>query len=124
MLTRSGIKIPKLVRSVFATGIIFLLIMSFLRIALFLCFNRQGTHFSDAFPAFVLGLRYDLRDVAILCLLLLILGSIPALDPFKGGTGPSAGPGSSRNPGARTALFLTGLAENKKINNENKSKKN
>jgi hypothetical protein len=94
----SGIKIPKLTRSIFATGIIFLLIMSIMRIALFLYFSRQGNHFSDVLPSFLLGLRYDLRDVSILLLLLLLLGSLPSLDPFRGAAGK------------RTAVFLTGLS--------------
>ncbi|HMH21619.1 MAG TPA: LTA synthase family protein [Puia sp.] len=92
--------------------------MSFLRIALFLSFNKQGTHLSDALPSFLLGMRFDLRDVSILCLLLLILGSVPALDPFRKGKG-SRGPGASDHsggsrrggiPGGRVAIFVCGLA--------------
>jgi hypothetical protein len=52
MLTRSSIKIPKLIRSVFAAGIIFLLIMSLLRIALYFSFSRQGHHFTGVLPFF------------------------------------------------------------------------
>ena len=98
MSISSWIKIPKLIRSVFATGVIFLLIMSLLRLALFLSFSRQGNHFADVLPSFVLGLRYDLRYAGILAILLLILGWFPPLNPFQ------------RKAGKKTALFLVGLA--------------
>jgi phosphoglycerol transferase MdoB-like AlkP superfamily enzyme len=98
MLTRSGIKIPKLVRFIFSVGIIFLLIMSLLRVLLFLVFSRQGNHFTGVLPAFILGLRYDLRYVGILGALLLITGSFSWLDPFQTVTG------------RKVALFFTGLA--------------
>src|SRR5579872_5779987 len=98
MLIGSRIKIPKLVRSLFAMGIIFLLIMSLLRLALYLSFSSQGNPFSAVLSSFALGLRYDARSVAILLLLLLITGGFAALDPF-------------RSPaGWKWALFLAGLA--------------
>ena len=96
MLTRTRIKIPKLIRSLFVTGVIFLLMMSLLRLALFLSFSRQGNHFTEVLPSFLLGIRYDLRYVGILSALLLILGWF--LDPF------------GKGPGRRVALFITGLA--------------
>ncbi len=81
------LKIPKLIRWIFLTGIIFLAVMTLMRLLFFVYFPRQANHFSDVLPSFVLGLRYDLRDVCILCLLLLILGSIPLFDPFGIGKG-------------------------------------
>ncbi len=78
----SVLKIPKLIRWIFLTGIIFLLSMSLLRLIFFIYFPKQGNHFSDVVGSFVLGLRYDLRDVCILCLLLLILGVIPFFNPM------------------------------------------
>jgi len=77
--------IPKTVRLVFSTGIIFLLIMSLLRLALFLSFSKQGHSFGAVIPSFVLGIRYDLRYVGILDVLLLLLGMIRVSDPFRGG---------------------------------------
>lgn len=94
----SRLKIPKLIRWIFWTGIIFLIIMTLLRIALYYGFNKQGNHLSDIFPALLLGLRFDLRMICIVLLLLLITGSLPFLDPFQTGRGK------------KTALFLTGLA--------------
>ncbi|HTI08727.1 MAG TPA: sulfatase-like hydrolase/transferase [Puia sp.] len=98
MLTRSGIKIPKLVRFIFSVEIIFLLIMSLLRMLLFLVFSRQGNHFAGVLSSFLLGLRYDLRYAGILGALLLIMGSFAPLDPFLKGAG------------RKLVLFFTGLA--------------
>ena len=72
--------------------------MSLLRMGLYLFFSRQGNSFGNLLPAFILGLRFDLRYVCILLLLLLITGSFPVLHPIQ------------RVPGRRWALFLTGLA--------------
>jgi phosphoglycerol transferase MdoB-like AlkP superfamily enzyme len=98
MMTRLGIKIPKLVRLIFSTGIIFLLIMSLLRLALYLSFSSQGHSFTGLIPAFLLGIRFDLRYAGILGTLLLITGSIPIWHPFR------------RESGRKLAFFLTGLA--------------
>jgi phosphoglycerol transferase MdoB-like AlkP superfamily enzyme len=75
--------IPKTVRLVFSTGIIFLLIMSLLRLGLYLAFPAQGHSITEVFPSFLLGLRFDLRYVGILCLLLLLVGSLPVFQPFR-----------------------------------------
>jgi hypothetical protein len=91
------IKVPKLIRWIFATGIIFLLLMFLLRIALFLVFSSQGNSFSGVFPSFILGLRYDIQIICIVLVLLLLAGSLPFLHPFE------------TNRGRQTALFLTGL---------------
>jgi len=98
MGTKAGIKIPKLIRLIFVVGIIFLLIMSLLRLGLFLFFSRQGHSFSDLLPSFGLGIRFDLRYVGILCVLLLITGSLPFLHPFR------------KPAGRKWTLFLIGLS--------------
>ncbi|MDO6432455.1 sulfatase-like hydrolase/transferase [Flavitalea sp. BT771] len=72
--------------------------MSLLRLFLFISFNKQGHSFSDLLPAFGLGVRFDLRYVGILCVLLLITGSFPFLQPFR------------RPAGRKWAIFLMGLA--------------
>ncbi len=91
------IKVPKLIRWIFATGIIFLLLMFLLRIALFLVFSSQGNSFLGVFPSFILGCRFDIQFISIVLVLLLLAGSLPFLDPFK------------TNGGRRMALFVTGL---------------
>jgi phosphoglycerol transferase MdoB-like AlkP superfamily enzyme len=101
MLNRSATNlpnIPKTVRLVFAIGIIFLLIMSLLRLALFIVFPSQGHSFVSLLPCFWLGIRYDLRYAGILAVLLLITGSLPFLDPFR------------RPAGRRWLFFLVSLA--------------
>ncbi|MBS1974695.1 MAG: sulfatase-like hydrolase/transferase, partial [Bacteroidetes bacterium] len=77
------LKIPKLVKWIFFTTIIFLIVMTVLRGIFFLYFPAGGNSFRSVLSSFLLGLRYDLRDVSILGLLLLLLGSTSFLDPFK-----------------------------------------
>jgi phosphoglycerol transferase MdoB-like AlkP superfamily enzyme len=101
MVNRSGTNlpnIPKTVRLVFSIGIIFLVIMSLLRLTLFIVFPSQGHRLFSLLPSFWLGVRYDLRYAGILTLLLLILTSFAALDPFL------------RETGRRWLFFLVTLA--------------
>ena len=98
MGTKAGIKIPKLIRLVFVTGIIFLLIMSLLRLVLYWAFSKQGHHFGDLLPAFGLGIRFDLRYAGILCVLLLLTGALPFLSPFH------------KTAGRKWTLFVLALA--------------
>jgi phosphoglycerol transferase MdoB-like AlkP superfamily enzyme len=83
---------------VFSIGIIFLLIMSLLRLALFISFSAQGHSLASLLSSFLLGLRYDLRYAGILSVVLLISGSFAFLDPFR------------REAGRRWLFFLGGLA--------------
>lgn len=94
----SGLKIPKLTRWIFFAGIIFLFVMTLLRFAFFLYFPNQGNNLSVAFSSFVLGIRFDLREVCIVCLLLLVLGGVSFLDPFK------------KNIGRKISLCIIALA--------------
>jgi phosphoglycerol transferase MdoB-like AlkP superfamily enzyme len=90
MLNRSATNlpnIPKTVRLVLAIGIIFLLIMSLLRLALYLVFPSQGHSFLSLLPCFWLGIRYDLRYTGILTVFLLITGTLTVLDPFRRAAG-------------------------------------
>jgi phosphoglycerol transferase MdoB-like AlkP superfamily enzyme len=101
MLNRSATNlpnIPKTVRLVLAIGIIFLLIMSLLRLALYIVFSSQGHSFLSLLPCFWLGIRYDLRYAGILTVFLLITGSFPFLDPFR------------RHAGQRWLFFVVSLA--------------
>ena len=72
--------------------------MSLLRLALYLSFSRQGNHFTGVIPAFLLGIRYDLRYVGILEAVLLIAGSFAFWHPFR------------QERGRKLVIFLTGLA--------------
>src|SRR6516164_3236467 len=71
----SGLKIPKLIRWIFSIGIIFLIIMTLLRLSLYLFFNDQGNRFRDILDSLWLGIRFDLRMVCILLTVILVVGS-------------------------------------------------
>jgi phosphoglycerol transferase MdoB-like AlkP superfamily enzyme len=92
------LKIPKLIRWIFCTGIIFLLLMSLLRLALFFFSSGQDNHLSEVGSSFVLGMRYDLRDVCVLLIIMLVIGSIPRINPFQSRTGK------------KIILIITGVA--------------
>ena len=57
--------------------------MSLLRLALYLVNPSQGHTFFSLLPSFWLGIRFDLRYVGILSLLILITSSLSFLDPFR-----------------------------------------
>ena len=77
------LKIPRYIQWIVLTGIIFLLLMTLLRLALVLSFKIPSNSATPFYDVFVLGMRYDLRDVCIASLLLFIFGTIPALHPFE-----------------------------------------
>ncbi|HVM90234.1 MAG TPA: sulfatase-like hydrolase/transferase [Puia sp.] len=54
-----------------------------MRTVFFIYFHNNNYGLKDVTSSFLLGLRFDLRDVSILCLFLLISGSIPFLNPFN-----------------------------------------
>lgn len=75
-------KLPRVLRLSLFIGLFLLMLMSLFRLGLYLYFPApEGAH-SAITGAFVLGLRYDLRDVCILILPFLILGSFRKLSPF------------------------------------------
>jgi phosphoglycerol transferase MdoB-like AlkP superfamily enzyme len=75
--------VPRLIRWIFSVGIFFFMLMFVLRLAAYWYFAPPGLSFGAAQKAFGLGFRFDAREVGIVCLLLLLLGSVPALHPFK-----------------------------------------
>ena len=77
------LKIPRYIQWIVLTGIIFLLLMGLLRLTLVLSFKIPSNSVTPFFNVFVLGMRYDLRDVCIASLLVFIFGTIPALHPFE-----------------------------------------
>jgi phosphoglycerol transferase MdoB-like AlkP superfamily enzyme len=74
---------PKLIKWIFLTGLFFLLLMTAARLVHFWWFRPAGVSLSEALPAFGLGLRYDLRIVGIVELILLLAGSWGWLHPFR-----------------------------------------
>lgn len=74
--------IPRLIRWIILVALFFFILMFLMRVSSFIYFAPPGLHLADAVKSFWLGFRFDAREVGILCLLLLIFGSIPALHPF------------------------------------------
>lgn len=76
-------RISPLLRWVLMVSIFLLALMSLARLVSYMVFAVPGASGGSVLPAFWLGFRYDSRVVAILALFLLILGSIPPINPFK-----------------------------------------
>lgn len=75
-------RIPRLIRWIFATALFFFILMFLLRVAAFIVFAPPHLQGAAVLKSFWLGFRFDAREVGVLCLLLLLLGSVPALHPF------------------------------------------
>ncbi len=88
------LKIPRYIQWIVLTGFIFLILMSLLRLVLVLSFKIPSNTSTPFFNVFLLGLRYDLRDVCIASLLIFLIGSVPALHPFE------------KKWGRRTSFFI------------------
>ncbi|MEO6316946.1 MAG: LTA synthase family protein [Chitinophagaceae bacterium] len=79
--------IPRLIRWIISVALFFFILMFLLRIATYIYFAPPDLHAGDARSSFWLGLRFDAREVGVVCLLLLLAGSIPVLNPFTTKTG-------------------------------------
>jgi phosphoglycerol transferase MdoB-like AlkP superfamily enzyme len=77
------LKLPRYLYWIALTGAFFLLLMSFLRWLLVAIFSSAATKQVSLSGAYILGLRFDLRVVCILMLLLFLVGSIPNLHPLN-----------------------------------------
>ncbi|HEY0432585.1 MAG TPA: hypothetical protein VGC95_01860, partial [Chitinophagaceae bacterium] len=75
-------KIPKTILWVINLFLIFLLIFTVFRFATFLAFKPRDLSFGDLLPSFWLGIRYDLRWIAIILLPIIFVSLIPKLSPF------------------------------------------
>jgi phosphoglycerol transferase MdoB-like AlkP superfamily enzyme len=80
MFTR--LKIPKLIRWIFVTGVIFLLWMGVLRLIFYFAFNHAGNPLSTLGSSFLLGFRFDLKMVCFFLEFLLLAGALNVSDPF------------------------------------------
>ncbi len=76
------IKVPRYIQWLCLTGIIFLLVMTLLRLSLVLVFKTPALQPTPFYKIFLLGLRYDLRMVCIATLIVFVVGTIPALHPL------------------------------------------
>lgn len=84
------LKIPKLIRWIFWTGIIFLILMSLLRLIFYFSFNHPVNTPGLLGKTFLLGFRFDLEMVCILLEAMLVLGFLNAYDPFRSSVGRKA----------------------------------
>ncbi|MEP6725903.1 MAG: sulfatase-like hydrolase/transferase [Bacteroidota bacterium] len=75
-------RIPRLIRWIISVALLFFILMFILRVVTCIYFAPPGLHAADAIKSFWLGFRFDAREVGVVCLLLLIFGSIPVLHPF------------------------------------------
>ncbi len=76
------IKLPALIRWMLWTGFILLILFTLMRLGLYLFFNKQGNSLGELSKTFFLGLRFDLRTISTLLLIMLIIGSFRWLHPF------------------------------------------
>lgn len=76
-------RIPRLLRWIVSVLLLLLLVMTLARFIVFWKFNPPGKAFSGS--AFIMGLRFDARVLAIIGLLMLLLCSLSFLNPFKNG---------------------------------------
>lgn len=74
--------IPRLFRWIVLVAMFFFTLMFLLRAAAYIYFAPPGLHPADVLNSFWLGFRFDAREIGIVCLLILIAGSFPALHPF------------------------------------------
>jgi phosphoglycerol transferase MdoB-like AlkP superfamily enzyme len=76
------LKVPRYIQWITITGFIFLLILTLLRVALVLSFQKSIPVLQLG-DAFLLGIRYDLRMVSIVCMVIFLVGIIPPLHPIQ-----------------------------------------
>lgn len=75
-------KIPKTLLWVINLLLIFLLIFTLFRLAMFIAFRPKSVSFGDVIPSFAMGIRYDLRWIAIILLPVVLISFFPNLSPF------------------------------------------
>ena len=77
-----NVRLPRVIKWTLATGILFLAVLTLMRICLFVFFNRQSHSIGQVGASFLLGLRFDLRAVCVLMLFMMVLGSFKVFSPF------------------------------------------
>ena len=74
-------RIPRLVRWILSVQFLFLVVMTVLRFLFYFRYNPSGKAFSGS--AFLMGLRFDIKFVCILGVIMLVGCSIPFLNPLR-----------------------------------------
>ncbi len=75
-------KIPKTLLWVVNLFLIFLLIFTLFRLTTYFAFKPSNFSFGDLLPSFLLGIRYDVRWIAIILLPVVVVSMLPKLSPF------------------------------------------
>ena len=75
-------KIPKTIHWVISLAGIFITIFTIFRFATYFAFKPDGLSFGDLFPSFLLGVRFDLRWIAIILLPIIIMSLSAKFSPF------------------------------------------
>src|SRR5688500_9724004 len=75
-------KIPKTILWVVNLFLLFFLIFTLFRLVTFFAFRPQGASLKDLIPSFLMGVRYDLRWIALILLPIVLFSMIPRLSPF------------------------------------------
>lgn len=74
-------KMPRLLRWISSVLLVFTGVMTLLRLVFYFNYNTPGKPFSGS--AMLMGLRFDLKFACILAVTILVLCSIPFINPFK-----------------------------------------
>jgi len=75
-------RVPKTIQWIVKLFFIYLCIFTAFRVATVICFKPASMGFLELGPSFWLGLKYDLRWIAILLLPIALLSLFPKLSPF------------------------------------------
>lgn len=88
--------VPRYIQWLVVVGLFYLVVMLLLRLAFVFSFHHTVL-FSDLGPSFLLGLRFDLRVISIVVLILFILGCFKILHPFH------------KKAGQKTSFIILGI---------------
>src|SRR5436190_19143942 len=75
-------KIPKTILWVTNLLLLFVLIFTLFRFATYFAFKPDGFSFDNIIPSFLMGIRYDLRWIAIILLPIVVISMLPKFSPF------------------------------------------
>jgi phosphoglycerol transferase MdoB-like AlkP superfamily enzyme len=78
-------KIPKTILWVANLFFIFVLIFTIFRLATFFAFKPEGLTLKELLPSFLMGVRYDLRWIAVILSPMIVLSLVPRYSPFYSG---------------------------------------
>ena len=76
------IRVPRYIQWIVLNAIIFLVLMTLLRLILVLIFGHNVSY-SALLPSFLLGFRFDVRMVSIVSVIVFLIGSIKPFHPFQ-----------------------------------------